>query len=71
MAVTAYQDSFRVYALHSMEEMQRQMAAGEKLNPIREEKTFDVQGCVIVHAEFLYPAKDAEEMVMLVVYLVE
>jgi hypothetical protein len=71
MAVTSYQESFRMYSLHPMEELHRQMEEGLPLNPIKEEKTFQVRGCVIVHAEFLYPSRNDPDHVMLLLFLVE
>jgi len=69
MAVAAYQDRFRVYALHSMEDMQRQMAEGVPLNPIKEERTFAVDGCFIAHMEFLYTSDN--EQVVILIFLIE
>jgi len=69
MAVAAYQDQFRVYALHPMEELHRQMAEGLPLNPIKEERTFKVHGCFIVHMEFLYTS-DIEHVIILL-FLIE
>jgi hypothetical protein len=71
MAVTAYQDCFRIYALHTMEEIHRRMSEGLPLNPIKEERTFDVKGAFIVHMEFLYPSPTDKEHVLLVLFLIE
>jgi hypothetical protein len=71
MAVAAYQDSFRIYALHPMEELHRQMMEDLPLNPIKEERTFEVRGAVIIHMEFLYPSPGDEEHVILVLFLIE
>lgn len=72
MAVAAYTDYFRIFALHPMEELHRQMLEGLPLNPIREERTFEVKGAFIVHMEFLYPSTpDDRDHVILVLFLVE
>lgn len=36
LAVTAYQDVFRMFALYGAEELERQVQAGMPLNPIKE-----------------------------------
>lgn len=71
IAVTAYQDSFRIFALHSLEEIHRQIAQGRPLNPIKEERTFSVRGGFIAHAEFLYPSRSDRDQVLLVLFFIE
>ena len=71
MAVSAYEDSFRIFALHSLDEIHRQIAQGVPLNPIKEERTFNVRGAVILHAEFLYPPRCDKDQVLLVLFLIE
>ena len=61
MAVAAYTNFFRIYTLHPMDELHRQMAEGLPLNPISEERTFEVPGAFIVHMEFLYPSDITED----------
>lgn len=71
MAINAYQDSFRMYALHSMDEIHRQMSEGLPLNPVKEERTFQLKGCFIVHMEFLYPSPTEPDHVILVLFVVD
>ncbi|TGZ78548.1 hypothetical protein EX30DRAFT_350943 [Ascodesmis nigricans] len=70
MAVTAYQDSFRLYSLRPMSEIQQQMAEGRDINPIKAEKSFEVKG-LILHMEFLYPSPNDPEHVILLLFLIE
>lgn len=70
LAVAAYQDHFRMYALHSTEELERQVRLGETLNPIKEEKTFDVNG-LILHMEFLHPSPDDQDHVILLLFVID
>jgi hypothetical protein len=71
MAVTAYQDYLRIYALHPMDELHRQIAEGLPLNPIKEEKTFEVKASLILHMEFLYPSQNDPSQVILILFLIE
>lgn len=68
--MAAYQDSFRMYALHSTDELERQLRQGQALNPIKEEKTFDVKG-LILHMEFLHPSPEDHDHVILLLFMIE
>jgi hypothetical protein len=47
------------------------MSEGLPLDPIKEERTFDVKGSFIVHMEFLYPSPEDKDQVLLVLFLIE
>lgn len=68
--MSAYQDSFRLFSLRSMEEIHEQIRHGQVVDPIKEEKTFAVNG-VIAHLEFLYPSPDDPNHVILLLFLIE
>lgn len=70
LAVAAYQDSFRMYALHPIEVLERQLREGLPLNPIKEEKSFEVKG-LIMHMEFLHPSPDDQDHVILLAFVIE
>lgn len=70
LAVAAYQDHFRIYALHSTEELEQQVRQGKTLNPIKEEKNFEVKG-LILHMEFLHPSPDDQDHVILLLFVIE
>lgn len=59
-----------MYALHSTDELERQVRQGLPLNPIKEEKTFDVKG-LILHMEFLHPSPDDQDHVILLLFVIE
>lgn len=59
-----------MYALHSTDELERQLRQGQPLNPIKEEKTFDVKG-LILHMEFLHPSPGDHEHVILLLFVIE
>lgn len=59
-----------MYALHSTDELEQQLRQGLPLNPIREEKTFDVKG-LILHMEFLHPSPGDHEHVILLLFVIE
>lgn len=59
-----------MYALHSTDELERQLRQGQPLNPIKEEKTFDVKG-LILHMEFLHPFPGDHEHVILLLFVIE
>ena len=70
--MAAYQENFRIFALHPMAELHRQMMEGLPLDPIKEERSFDVGGrACILHMEFLYPSSNDQDHVMLVLFLIE
>lgn len=68
--MAAYQDSFRMYALHSTDVLERQLRQGQALNPIKEEKLFDVKG-LILHMEFLHPSPEDHDHVILLLFMIE
>lgn len=53
-----------------MKDIHQQIANGQDVNPIKDEKTFEVKG-LIVHMEFLYPSPNDPEHVILLLFLVE
>lgn len=59
-----------MYALYSTDELEQQLRQGQPLNPIREEKTFDVKG-LILHMEFLHPSPEDHEHVILLLFVIE
>lgn len=59
-----------MYALHSTDELERQLRQGQPLNPIKEEKTFNVEG-LILHMEFLHPSPENHDQVILLLFIIE
>jgi hypothetical protein len=59
-----------MYALHPVEELERQLREGLPLSPIKEEKTFEVKG-LILHMEFLHPPADDQDHVILLAFVIE
>lgn len=53
-----------------MNELHRQMEENLPLNPIKEEKSFEIKG-LIIHMEFLYPSPDDDDHVILLLFLIE
>jgi hypothetical protein len=69
MAIGCSQDVFAIYALQSREELQEQYSRDSELRYVESERHISVQG-VIYKIEFLYPASDDEEHVILLVFVI-
>lgn len=66
MAIGCSESLFAIYALNSREELRRQYSQGSSLRYVQAEKNFFIQG-VIHKMEFLYPAADHDDHIILLV----